>query len=118
MALRIQQAVKNQDPKYAESHAELDIEYKKLKNATLEERRRWLSDDMGTPLEEIRLLREQSGFRQRVHVPVPNQFTLSKIYVYVAQQASEVFKKPISPRRVKDCASAWMKFEREFKRGV
>jgi hypothetical protein len=118
MALRMQQAVMKQNPKFVESHSELNEEYSRLRGASVSQRRQWIMQDVGTPLEEIRALREQPGFHRLIHVPVPNQFHLNKIYKRVADEASIHFQKSITLRKVKDCSSAWVKFEREIERVV
>ncbi len=113
ISARLQQAIKKQNPKFVEAHRELDEEYEKLDNATPALRKNWIENYAGTPIEEIRELREQTGFLQLIHVPAPNQFMLNRIYQIVAARASRQFVKPIFPRNAKNCANAWVKFGKE-----
>jgi hypothetical protein len=115
-SMREHYAVKAQNPSHEEAHRELEEAYAKHKHVSLSESRRWI--DNGTPADEIRELREEPGLALVIHLPTPNQFVMSHIYKTVANQASLHFAKVISPRKVKDCANAWVKYEKQLSTAV
>lgn len=75
--MRMHYAVKRQNPQFAEAHDELNVEYGKLRSATFAQQQGWIADDAGSPIEEIREIRNLPGFAQLIHVPQPNQFVMS-----------------------------------------
>lgn len=112
--MRMRYAVKQQNPRFIEAYEELDVEYQKLRSATFVQRQSWTANDVNSPVEEAREIRNQVGFQQWIHLPVPNQFIMNCIYKNVAELAAAHFSKPVSVRTVKACAKAWVQFEKKI----
>jgi hypothetical protein len=110
----MQRHFKRHCPKHLENLAELQENYRKLRKASLPERRAMIADDCGTPLEETRQIVRHDGFPTLLQFDPRSQFQMNAIYQQVANEAGQKFGREFTIRNIKDCVSARRKRERLF----